>query len=156
MRLQGYRLVQARYASIAFDGEGARRFGGRWNHKGTALVYTAQSLSLAALELLVHLDSRQVLEERYLSLRVEFPEELCGQAAVWYKLPKNWMADPAPDSVKQIGSLWAKEGRSAILAVPSVLIPKEWNYLINPQHPDFAKISLGKPERFRFDPRLAR
>jgi RES domain-containing protein len=156
MTLQAYRLVQTRFTATAFDGEGARQFGGRWNHKGTGMIYLAQSLSLAALELLVHLDSRQVMEERYRCILVEFPKEICAKVTDLFKLPKNWATDPAPNTTKRIGDLWVKERKSTVMAVPSALIPREWNYLVNPAHPDFPRIIVGKPQRFHFDPRLAR
>lgn len=155
MTLQAYRLVQARFAAMAFDGEGARQFGGRWNNKGTGIIYLAQSLSLAALEMLVHLDSRQVLAERYRCVLVEFPKEIYVTVTDLFRLPKNWAADPAPNATKRIGDLWVKEQKTAIMAVPSALIPTESNYLINPAHPDFHEVAIGKPQRFRFDPRLA-
>ena len=156
MTLQAYRLVQARFAATAFDGEGARQFGGRWNNKGTGMIYLAQSLSLAALELLVHLDSRQVLEERYRCVLVEFPKEICVKVTDLFRLPKNWATDPAPNATKRMGDLWVKERKSAIMAVPSALIPKESNYLFNPAHSDFHIIIIGKAQRFHFDPRLAK
>jgi RES domain-containing protein len=153
MTRQAYRLAQARFAATAFDGEGARQFGGRWNNKGTGLIYVAQSFSQAALELLVHLDSRQVLEERYRCILVEFPDKICRKVTDLFKLPKNWATDPAPNTTKRIGDLWVKERKSAIMAVPSALIPREWNYLVNPSHPEFLRITTGKPQRFHFDPR---
>ena len=152
---RAYRLVQARFVSRAFDGEGARLYGGRWNSKGTPMVYTSHSLSLAALELLVHLNSRQVLEERYRYLVIEFSGKLCRQVNELFKLPKDWAAEPAPESTKRIGDRWVREGKSAVLAVPSVVVKDEQNYLLNPRHPAFSDIRISKPKRFQFDPRLA-
>ena len=152
--LRGYRLVQTRFAGPAFDGEGARLYGGRWNSAGTSMVYTAQSLALAALELLVHLNSRRALEQRYQFLVAEFPEDLCRQVRDLYKLPKDWAADPTPISAMNLGDRWAREGKSAVLAVPSAVIRTEWNYLINPQHPDISEIKVSRPKPFQFDSRL--
>jgi RES domain-containing protein len=148
---EAWRIVKAKYASSAFSGEGAARAGGRWNSRGHWLVYTSATKALAALELLVHLNPPVLFE--YMVIRADFPEALVIQLAP-EALPGDWRAQPAPPSVQAIGDRWVEEASSAILRVPSVVIPSEWNYLLNPAHPDFRKIQLGKPEPFAFDPRL--
>ena len=150
-----YRVTQKKYAATAFDGEGARLYGGRWNNKGSALVYTAGSLSLATLELLVHLESYQILRQRYCYLKVELAETLCVDLPP-ARLPPGWNVDPPLAATKQIGDEWIKVGASAALAVPSALIGSEANYLLNPHHPDFAKLTVHAPEDFVFDPRLVK
>ena len=155
MTLRSFRLVQTRFLSNAFDGEGARLYGGRWNNPGTSIVYTAQSLALCALELLVHLTSRQVLEDRYHFFALEFPQKISRDVRELYKLPKDWSSDPTPQSARRIGDQWFRERKSAVLAVPSSVIREEWNYLLNPQHPDFSQMTLGKAKPFQFDARLA-
>ena len=152
--LRSHRLVQTRYVRNAFDGEGARLYGGRWNSLGTPMVYTAQSLALAAMELLVHLNSRRALEQRYQFLVAEFPEKLCRQVQEFYRNPRDWAADPARLSSMRLGDRWVREGKSAVLAVPSAVIRDEWNYLINPKHPDFIEIEVDKTKPFQFDARL--
>ena len=152
MKLTAWRIVKARYLSTAFDGEGARLFGGRWNTKGTPLVYTAGSQALAVLEMLVHLKSPDLLRH-YRLIPVTFDESLIRPIKL-QSLPSNWRRRPAPLAVRRIGDEWAATGRSVVLRVPSVIVPDEFNYLINPRPPDFHKTHLGAPLTYRFDTRL--
>jgi len=137
----------------AFDGEGARRYGGRWNHPGTRLIYTAGSLSLAALELFVHVDI-DIVPGDLVSIPADIPDGLAIDAVEIEKLPRDWRRFPAPDALKNIGTTWVAEGRTAVLAVPSAVIPEERNYLLNPAHPDFKRIRIHKSKPFQFDPRM--
>ena len=150
--MTAWRIVRAAYAASAFDGEGSRRFGGRWNSKGTRIVYTAGSRALAILELLVHLESEDLLRH-YRLIPVTFPDELVARLDL-RELPANWRRRPTPPSVRLIGDQWVRGGRSVVLEVPSVIVPDESNFLINVQHPLFAKLRIGKPQPFRFDRRL--
>ena len=154
MMLTAWRIVQAHRITSAFKGEGAQRYGGRWNHKGIPIVYVAGSLSLAALELLVHLESSQILSI-YASIAIEFDDHLCLRLEPSH-LPADWTDCPASDSTRNIGTAWFNSGDSVILAVPSVIVPVETNYLINPLHPDFKKIKIGGPEQFEYDLRLVK
>lgn len=147
-----WRIVKSALAAHAFDGEGARLYGGRWNSPGTGVVYTAQSEALAALELLVHLQSSQLLRS-YSSISARFDDALV-EAVAPARLPSAWRVYPAPAALQEIGDRWAAEQRSAVLRVPSAIVPAEFNYLLNPAHRDFARIALGKPSRFEFDRRL--
>lgn len=153
MTVTAWRIAKRKHARVAFTGEGARLFGGRWNSPGIALVYTAQSQSLAALEMLVHLDSSELLTS-YVLFEVGIDKSLIKQVER-SELPRNWRADPPPATVRAIGDAWAAGGASAVLRVPSSLLPGENNFLLNPQHEDFPKLQIGKPLPFRFDPRLA-
>ena len=152
MKLTAWRIVKARYRSTAFDGEGARLFGGRWNTKGTPIVYTAGSQALAVLELLVHLKAPDLLKH-YRLIPVTFDESLMRPLDL-RSLPSNWRRRPAPLAVRGIGDDWITDRRSVVLRVPSVIVPDESNYLINPRHPDFRKLHIGAPLTYRFDPRL--
>lgn len=148
---QAWRIVKEKHAATAFDGEGAWLFGGRWNSRGTRVVYTSATRSLATLENLVHLTPPVVF--KYMVIRVEFDDtlvETISQTA----LPYDWTEEPPPPSTKEIGDHWVKQAVSPVLALPSVIIPGELNYLINPAHPQFKSIVIGKPEPFSFDPRL--
>jgi RES domain-containing protein len=136
-----------------FEGEGARRYGGRWNHTGTSIVYTSASLSLAALELFVHVDIDTVPGE-LVAIEAEIPNTLNIGAVRIESLPRDWRRYPAPDALKDIGTAWAKKASTAILALPSAVIPAERNYLLNPAHRDFKRIRLRKPVAFRFDARM--
>jgi RES domain-containing protein len=150
--LQAWRVFQRKHAATAFSGEGARRFGGRFNSPGTAIVYTASSISLATLEMLVHLESSDLLR-KYRMRQASFHPSLVLQLTA-KDLPRNWRRSPAPAALKAIGDEWAASQTSAVLQVPSAVIPTEFNYLFNPNHPDFVKVRLGKEGSFTFDPRL--
>ena len=145
---QAWRIVKEKHAATAFDGEGARVHGGRWNSAGVRVVYASFAKSLAALETLVHLKLPVI--SKYVAIPIEFDDALVETAK---SLPEGWDAEPPPVTAQLVGDAWVKTNRSAILALPSVLT-QETNYLINPAHPNFKKISIGKPEPFTFDPRL--
>ena len=116
------------------------------------VIYAAQSQSLAALEILVHLDSTELLE-KYVLIEITTEEALILRLEHG-KLPRNWNKNPSPASLKAIGDSWAREGSSVALRVSSALVPGEDNFLFNPAHSDFQKVRIGKPLTFRFDPRL--
>lgn len=144
--------MQKRHADNAFDGEGARNYGGRWNQRGTAMVYAAGSLALAALEILVHLE-RAALLERYICFPVDFDAVLCRRLAP-EDLPADWRVSPAPNSTRGLGSAWARNVGEAVLQVPSVVVPQEDNYLLNPRHMEFSQIKIGRAQEFSYDARL--
>lgn len=146
-----WRLLTARYAASAFSGEGARLYGGRWNRKGVPMVYTAASQSLAMLELLVQ---DEPLRARYVIIAARLPKNLKIEHLRPEQLPINWRDFAAREQLQTIGSDWAKCRLSAVLAVPSVVIPSETNYLLNPLHPSFAKITIDEPQEFITDLRL--
>lgn len=150
--LAAWRLAKTRFVNQAFDGEGAYLFGGRWNSRGTRMVYTAQSIALAVLEILAHIKEVGVLSA-YSQCAAHFDESLVAALDV-SDLPTNWRDYPAPRELQLIGDDWITGRSSLVLKVPSVLVTSESNYLINPLHPDFASMKVGKPEPFDFDPRL--
>ena len=152
--ITAWRIVKRRHARTAFSGEGARLYGGRWNSPGVAIVYTAESQSLAALEMVVHLESSELLHN-YVVFEVGIDESLVLKIE-WSQLPRNWRADPPPQKVREIGDAWAAAGKSAVLQVPSATLPSERNFLLNPRHHDFARLVIGKPSPFQFDARLSR
>jgi len=148
-------MVVFRISSCRFiddlSGTGAAMYGGRWNSVGTHMVYTAGSASLAMLESLVHFGGRIVGD--YCQLALEFPDELATVLDP-KTLPGNWRESPAPDALKTFGNSFINEGKSAVLQVPSVLVPNESNFLLNPKHADFNKIRLLVKSKIRFDERL--
>jgi RES domain-containing protein len=150
---EAWRIVKEKHAATAFSGEGAAKTGGRWNSRGVPVVYTSSTESLAALETLVHLNPP--VPFKYVAFRLQFDNALIENVPL-NRLPAEWRVEPPPPSTKAIGDAWMREVRSAVLALPSVIIPGEPNYLLNPAHPAFKKISIGKSERFAFDPRLLR
>lgn len=147
----GWRIVREDLGSEAFNGQGAKLYGGRWNSPGSAVVYGSEHKSLAALEHLVHFNPRT--PNRFKAFSFQFSDSFVKTLSP-RDLPKNWREEPPPPTTQHIGDTWARESRSAILAVPSIIIPEELNYLLNPAHPDFKKITVGKPEDFTFDSRL--
>lgn len=148
---RAWRIVREDHRSAAFDGEGAWLFGGRWNSRGTRMVYTSATLSLAALETLVHLNPPVAF--KYVAIPIEFDEALVETVAAM-DLPADWNEEPPPPSTAEIGDRWVRESRSAVLKLPSVIISAELNYLLNPAHSDFKSIRIGTPMPFSFDPRL--
>jgi RES domain-containing protein len=136
-----YRLVHQKWAAQAFDGEGARLCGGRWNSKGRSCVYTAGSEALAILELLVHLNNRVALKHYQLfQLRINTEQLLTLSSA---NLPLSWRQQPASGETARIGDNWLQTRSSLALAVPSVIAPREQNILLNPQHPDYNALIKG-------------
>jgi RES domain-containing protein len=154
-RLTVYRICKTKYSAAAFDGEGAYRFGGRWNSRGTRLIYTAGSLALAPLEMLVHLKDETLLAE-YSYLSAQLDQNLILPVGEFRPLPPEWSASPAPLQIQQIGDEWARSLISPVLEIPTSVIPLEKNYLLNPAHPDFQRIVLGEAKRFTFDERLVK
>lgn len=148
-------MVGKRFESSAFTGEGARSYGGRWNSKGVAVVYTASSVSLAMLEMLVRVHSPEALEQSFSVTEARFKPELC-EFVKRPQLPAGWRNEPLPLKCQEIGDAWIHSMRSAVLAVPSVISPSEWNYLLNVAHPHFPKILIGRPKPLTFDSRLFR
>lgn len=148
----GWRIVKSRHASTAFDGEGARLYGGRWNRLGTRMVYTSSTISLAVLEVLVHLQEASSLSS-YSLISADFDDALVERLD-HSMLPDGWRTYPAPSELQRIGDEWVRSQRSAVLEVPSVIVVRESNYLLNPAHPDFSSVVIGEPEPFTFDERL--
>ena len=148
---RAWRIVRQRYAATAFSGEGAAKTGGRWNSRGVPVVYASSTLALAALENLVHLNPLVLF--RYVAVSVQFDDALVERVPL-AQLPPDWRESPPPPAAQQLGDAWAREARSAVLALPSVIVVQETNYLLNPRHPDFTRLRFGTPEPFSFDSRL--
>jgi RES domain-containing protein len=148
-----WRIVPKRRYSQAFSGEGARLYGGRWNPSGIRVVYTSATLSLAALEYFVHV-SKETSPDDLVSISLEIPNNVRMEHVSESKLPSNWREYPARDELKEIGKKWIKNAATAVLTVPSAVIPQELNYLINPDHADFKKMKISKPAPFNLDERM--
>lgn len=146
-----WRIATAAHA--AFDGEGARRYGSRWTPKGIAAVYASATLSLAALERFVHTDP-DLEPTDLVAVLVEVDDTIPIQSVDLDRLPADWRQYPAPDALGRLGEEWFTAARTVILAVPSAVIPHEWNYVLNPEHADFRRVVIGRPEPFSFDPRM--
>lgn len=148
-----WRMTTARFAQTAFSGEGARLYGGRWNPKGWEVVYTAESQSLALLELMVQDDP---LRAHYVLIPAQLPSDLPATHIDAEQLPDNWRTIGARDVLQGIGQEWLQSAQTAVLSVPSAVVPAERNYLLNPRHPDFARIAIGEPQSLQTDTRLLR
>lgn len=148
-----WRITTARFAATAFSGEGARLYGGRWNPKGSELVYTAESRALALLEMMVQ---DAPLRARYLLVPAQLPNTVSMTSLNAADLPTDWRQLNQRDALQRLGRDWLAQGRSAVLVVPSAVLPAERSYLLNPRHPDFAHIVIGEPEALDTDLRLLR
>jgi RES domain-containing protein len=147
-----YRIAKARYGATIWSGDGAREFGGRWSSRGIAVAYAAQSRSLAALEQLVHLIKPRVLRGYVISsITFQSSHVLRIHPA---DLPAGWNRPVAPASLKRFGDSWAASAKYPVLAVPSAIIPEEWNYLVNPAHALFGRMARSPTEPFVYDARL--
>jgi len=150
--ITAWRIVRAEYADDIFGGEGARRFGGRWNKVGHRVAYTASSVSLATLELLVTTPRAQLLSA-FVITSCTFPEVLVDDVDET-QLPPNWRDYPTPPELQKLGTEWLLSGSSAVLSVPSAVTPEERNYLINPEHEHFRSVDVGPFRAFQLDLRL--
>ncbi|OLO03228.1 RES family NAD+ phosphorylase [Salinicola socius] len=147
--ITAYRLVKRKYQDSAFDGEGARLFGGRWNSPGRACVYVAGSESLALLEIMVHLENYRLLNA-YTLVRLTLPADSILRVGM-DDLPENWRETPAPAETAELGDGWLTSGQSLALALPSIVVPRELNYMLNPKHPLFEQV-VAMAETLPFDP----
>ena len=148
-----YRLVLPEHADTAFSGEGARRFGGRWNPKGCSVAYTSTHPSLALIELLVHLRPER-MPKRLLLCAASLPDDIPMRYLRIGELPSNWAEIPGPPELRAIGAAWIEKRESLLLSVPSAVVPEESNILINPLHPQAKTMEILEPKPFRFDSRL--
>jgi RES domain-containing protein len=153
MKITTWRIVKAKHVDNAFDSEGARVAGGRWNRIGIPMIYTADSVALAVLEITVHLSKEDLLQKSYFLITVQFDSALVTSLDL-AEVPDDWDSLPPSLSTQNIGTQWALSQKSVILKVPSTVVRQAFNYLINPVHPDFKKLSIGIPETVVFDPRI--
>lgn len=152
--MHGWRIVPEHRRDVAFTGEGARRFGARWNSPGNAVVYLSEHRSLAALEVMVQRRADAELTRRFWLFEATWDESLAQRLSV-NALPAGWRDQrPANRVTVALGDAWLKAGRSAVLIVPSAIIPEEHNILLNPSHVDYPKVAVGQPVAFAFDSRL--
>jgi len=149
---RAWRITKAKYANQPFNGEGARLYGGRWSSPGTPVVYVAESLSLGILEVLVHLQQTPILAD-YVVFSIDFAPELV-ETVPERDLPANWRGYPTPAENQAIGDRWVQGGSSVILRVPSAIIVHEHNFLVNPTHPDFRRLTIDGPLPLDIDPRV--
>ncbi len=151
-----YRIDLKKHGETAFSGRGSFLNGGRWNHFKIPIVYTSESLSLATLEKFVNLQNRNhPMSKVELIYTVAIATDNVSLEDISTKrLPKGWDGIPAINYTKDFGTMWYRENRTALLKVRSAVVTSEFNYLINPMHPDFKKIKILKPDLFSFDSRM--
>ncbi|MEB3343784.1 RES family NAD+ phosphorylase [Okeania sp.] len=153
MSLTVWRISHQKYIDIAWKGETYSHSRGRWNSKGTTLIYTSATLSLAALETLVCMEIEN-FGNIFLSICLTIPDNFPIKQVDESLLPQNWRDTSAPKILASIGDKWFNSKTTAVLRVPSAIIPQEYNYLINPLHPDYEKISIAPPRPFILDRNL--
>lgn len=147
-----YRIAQEKYATD-LSGNGAKRYGGRWNSEGVFALYTSSSRSLALLETLAHTSAALLEEKIYLLVTLSIPASLKPEIMALDKLPREWDSRDQLTGTQRAGDLFLQKQKSLLLAVPSVLMPEEWNYVLNPLHPDMRKLKITHQRRMRFDKR---
>jgi RES domain-containing protein len=136
-----------------FDGEGARRYGSRWTPRGIPVVFASATLSLATLERFVQTDP-DLAPVDLVAIPVDISDDLAIESVDIDTLPRDWRTFPAPAALTRIGESWARTSRTAVLQVPSVIIPHEHNFVLNPIQRDFGRLAIGRSEAFSFDPRM--
>jgi RES domain-containing protein len=147
-----YRIVKQTYVDD-LSGEGARIYGGRWNHKGVPALYTSESIALAAMEVLVHLNPADLPTDLQL-VTIHLPDDSAMEVIMPEELPEGWRRYPPPGKLTEQGTLWLKKREKLLLRVPSAVIPREWNVLLNPHHPEFKTVKILTIEPFGFDKQL--
>ena len=154
MGLKIHRLGRAEYRISLWSGEGGLHVDGHWHIGGRRIIYAAQSLSLAQLEVLAHIPDRRQLPP-LVHGTAQIPEAVVIEVVEVAQLPAHWrrVAPYAPDT-QRIGMDWLQRQSSAVLKVPSAISDEEWNFLLNPAHPDFGKVVTAVPQDFSMDSRL--
>jgi RES domain-containing protein len=145
------------YEADDLSGAGAEKTGGRWNEKGVPVVYTSETRALACLETVVHLNAGGLPLNRYL-IAVTIPDDVWASAQMESvaSLPVGWDAEPAGRASIRFGTGWIRSGKSALLVVPSTVVPEECNILINPRHSASRGITATKVRKWLYDPRLTK
>lgn len=152
--MRTYRLTLPKYRNSALSGEGALRVGGRWTPAGLPAVYASSSIALAALETLVHAPSP--VTPLHWVIMIDVPDSLPITTIGADVLPDDWRLTPAPPALREMGRSWLLASETAILRVPSAIVPPEWNYILNPLHSAFGQLAVHESSPFEIDVRLFR
>lgn len=150
--MQVFRLAREAFAH-SLSGKGAALYGGRWNSPGIDMIYTAGNRSLAMAEVAVHL-TLATLPPDYRMITIFIPDSVAIKKMRVSQLPEQWQSFPPPVQTQIIGDRFIIENKHAVLQIPSVVTQGDYNFLINPHHPDFKKIKIQTVEPFPFDARL--
>jgi RES domain-containing protein len=152
MKITAWRITREKYLDEAFTGEGSKLWGGRWNPVGSPAVYCAEHLSLAILELIVHLEGEDDINT-FVALPVSFSSKLV-QSIPKSELPKGWNNLPIEPASITVGKRWLDEKKFPVLEVPSTIVPIESNFVINPLHPVFSSFEVGQRQEIQIDSRI--
>ncbi|MFD0863857.1 RES family NAD+ phosphorylase [Sungkyunkwania multivorans] len=147
-----YRIDREKRKNDLLSGVGAQEYGGRWNKIGTKAIYASQHVSLAYLEVAMHLNMTMSLPTDRILVHIEIPNTI--KIETLEKLPTDWRRLPYNYETQEIFTRFCKQERGLVLRVPSVVVPSEYNFIINPIHKDFKRIKILKTEKFIFDDRL--
>lgn len=147
-----FRLSKSRYSQV-LSGRGAERSGGRWNSKGVPMVYTGESRALCTAEIAVHLPLGNVPTD-YMLITIDIPAPIALQEIDPAALPADWQSFPHPNVTQEIGDHFITQNTFLVLKAPSAVVKGDFNFLLNPLHPDFAKVKIIAVEPFTFDKRL--
>jgi len=151
--ITSYRITHKHNLGNAFTGLGPKKYGGRWNSIGTPIIYTSENLSLSVLEILVHINDVDTVNQYFYHFAVQFDSKYLQTVDIKH-LPSNWNTYPSPAQLKEIGGQWAKNNNSLVLKVPGSIIKTEYNYLINPNHKSFKFLKISKAAKIQSDERL--
>lgn len=149
-----YRITRKRYEDKVLSGEGGRKVASRWNFKGDPIVYTSSTRSLALLEMLVHMDMEDMRMMDLIICEINIPESLTMHTLSGSALPENWNQTPFSNGTQKYWREFTSTDKTAVLRVPSVIIPQEWNYLIDPLHKDVKRIKVRTCNPLRIDQRF--
>ena len=150
-----YRLTKARYADTALSGEGSIRYDGRWHRRGIRIVYASDAPASALLEVIAHTEAHNRLQHDYVLFEVRLDPDEHLLTVGSDMLPDDWRAVPWPTSTQEIGMFWHEEQASVVLNVPSAVVPRQRNFLVNVAHPRFNELQIQEPEPFEIDSRRA-
>jgi len=148
-----WKIARKEYAGAVLSGQGGMYSSGRWHEKGTLIVYTSSTLSLAILEVFVHLGPEGHKIE-HIRVQIEIPDKIKIDSIPPSEIPPDWNMSAAPWSTKNYGTQWIRSMSAAVLKTPSVISPGEFNYILNPTHPEFHKIKIINTEAHYFDGRM--
>ena len=147
-----YRIAKTKHIHD-LSGNGARVYGGRWNDKGIAVIYTSERRALATVEYLVHVPL-SIVPSHISIASIKIPNRITPKEISISDLPANWRDYPPPSELAGLGRRWALANDTLLLRVPSAVVEQEFNILINPSHPDMKHVVTSQIEEYKFDVRL--
>jgi RES domain-containing protein len=148
-----YRLTKGKYKKD-LTGKGAELYGGRWNSKGIAMLYTSESRALAFAELAIHLPVG-IVPKDYFILSVKIATGALIRKIDISTLPAGWRSNPSADATQRIGDRFIADNKYLVMQVPSAIVPGDFNYLLNPRHRQMETVTIETVEPFEFDSRFA-